>query len=343
MKNAVNILSISLMVASAHAAVTWDNGAGDNSWHSGLNWNGDVVPTSQDAVSIGATASPANYTTAANDGANYITDLDMNGAGTLNISADMQVGNYTNPVSSTSPIYIVNGATINQTAGTLKAHSANTSSSLKIANNSSYNLSGGTLNMYGGLAAYAFVGSSAINYTGGTMVSTGGSTTIGTLGSGAASFTFNGSGLGYAISGANGDFDVGASGTLKVVGDSSLDTLSITGVNGSLDMLSGSIYEVVLNALDDKFLSTTTASGINLTGSELKVDNTAGLTAGTYDILSGTFNSDFSSFDLGTGVSVVDNGSVDGTYTIQVVPEPATIGMLGLSGLAIIIVRRLRL
>lgn len=134
-----------LSAAAAPSAIVWTGGAGDGLWHTPENWDGNVVPTPSDDVEIGT----ATVTVAADQNAlakNLTTTADT----TLNFASGASL--------SGDP----GGTFANHGKITKLADAAAKTSSIGIEVNNQGTILvgvGGTLNLAGGLANYANVGS----------------------------------------------------------------------------------------------------------------------------------------------------------------------------------------
>lgn len=96
LKNFFFFVVFFLIALSVSAQITWDGGAGTNSWHDANNWNPNSVPTGTDVVEIpagntvivdGADAQAASVTFGSEN--NNQTTLQVNGGYTLTVSGDI--------------------------------------------------------------------------------------------------------------------------------------------------------------------------------------------------------------------------------------------------------------
>lgn len=119
------------------AFLTFDNGAGTNVWHTGVNWSSNNVPTYNDYATING---GRTVTSSANN--NRADFIDVLGNATLNITGGtLDFGGGNNRyfwVGFNTP------GTVNQTGGVVTGHGNNTD--LVIDTFGTYNLSGGTIN-----------------------------------------------------------------------------------------------------------------------------------------------------------------------------------------------------
>ena len=93
---------------------------------------------------------------------------------------------------------------------------------------------------------------------------------------------------------------------------------------------SDAAYNVTVNAADDKFLNIVTTAGTVTLGGTLTVTNPA-MSVGKFDILTvsggGSIAGDFASTNLPPDWRVVDDGSVDGSYTVSSQPAGTVVSI----------------
>ena len=303
-----------------------------------------MTPSTGDDVDI-ATGDTVNYTTALYGVGTELLDLDVSGGSTLNISVDMHIGNNTgaNPLS-------FSGATISHTAGTVDIDSSSAFSGFFVAgtynqsggtvasdgrvavSSGSFNLSSGTLDNNGDILHFTGASTGLLNFTGGTLESNGGPWFGG-------EFAFAGSagGLIYDVTGGSA-ITVGngtsTDMTLSVQGGAAVNRIESNGVDLVIDGTDG-IFEATINASGDRFLKLTEGGDVLLDGTLNVIDLTGGA-PGKYDIIEvtggGSIVGDFAAVFLPVEFVVLDNGNVDGTYTIALIqiPEPGTACLIGI-------------
>ena len=190
----------------------------------------------------------------------------------------------------------------------------------------------------------------AVGYGGagtGTFTQTGGA--LNTYGTGMSIATYGASGSIYSISGGtlnSADMFVSTpspsagAGTFKVIGDDATINFKAGGdyAQGALGTLAfdfdaGGISTIALTDGSAALAGTLTVADIG-TG-----------VAGTFDVLTapGGITGDFAAVNLPTGWSygITDTAGTD-TLWVTAVPEPATIGLFGLAGLVVLLIRRTR-
>jgi len=354
-----NIVSISLIVvvvltASAlapGATVLWQAGTGD--WSVDANWDGGE-PVSGDVTSIrnGGTAQVTSsgeitYDLTVGYQSGEVGTLDISG-GSLTVEHYLTLARYGTGASTVG--------TVNMTGGTISAvreyigdgaganggvfnHSGGTntvSDYLPIGDDASstgaYNLSGtGILNLTGSTAEFGMTvgnnGTGTFNQTGGT-INGDRKVKVGRYGTGT-----------YAISGGTMDVfkleisdNVSGSGTFKVTGDDAtinLDWYVSRGGNGTL-----------VSELDADGLSTINVTDKALLSGTWNVTD-LGAVAGTYNVLVAADGFDGTSFDTVNLPSDDWSWGIDGGTTLYVeyIPEPATLSLLLVGGLAVLVKR----
>ena len=225
----VPILSAATLLAATvstkAATVTWDNGAGDNNWASGLNWSGNVVPNK---------TSPADASVLALVNSGFLANVSsaVPQIATLRIGntsaggiVDIQTGGF---LTATTGTQIASGNTSN---GTLKISGGTFSAaSLQVASNNAtatlglVDVTAGTFTWTSGNVGSA--GTGRINVTGDTATVSGTNLTLGS--GGGLGFTFNSTGV-SKISLA-GLFSINAASTLNI------DMLNYLGGTANFDL-----------------------------------------------------------------------------------------------------------
>jgi len=336
------------------------------------NWNGDVTPSAADSATING-AFNVDYDTALYGAGTELVGMTIGGGAGLNITNDMHVNGPFNIFNGAVTYESTGGTITQTAGDVefdsltdpdtliFQGNGAGNSSIYNLSNGSltlnrninftaiggatgQFNMSGGVLNL-ATIGATGFrSGNNIFNFTGGT-VNHGGVSLGGTLGgAGEHALIFDGSGSGLQMNFTNFNQSIGVGGgTVRVVGDATVDQLvAFPSINNSMTFGALSTYDVIINNAGDQFLELASSAAfghnINLAGTLTVTDLSSAPVGSTFDILAvntafGAIVGDFTVFNLPPKFAVLDNGQIDGTYTIGIVPEPASVLLLMAGGL----------
>lgn len=359
MKRSILVIFVSLMVVSANAAssFTWDGGGVDDSWTTGDNWVDDVAPNGVDGAyriyikdgtavmnsDVSLTASSHMYLAYDSDASLTVNggSLVMGGYGILgyNSSDTGTLNVYGGSATFNGSIGLGIGwkgkGHVTVDGGTLNASYLYTSRDLACPGGSTLAIHNGTMNITNYASTSQIYAAPAAGMQSDVITIDGGSLNIGSY------FT-----LGYfgeTILNLSGNGSINIADTL-LLGDKSTSSGVINMTGGSIncaDLIVGDTDEVVNDIVAEG------GSGvIDLLGGVITADTLSINEYGLLNIAGGTLILDGEITDIttfgnavaydGDGSFVYDYDSVEGITAITaIVPEPATLALLGLGGLFI--------
>lgn len=322
-RNALTALSMAVLLPmGAHAAnILWDDGGTGSDWSTAENWDGDVAPGSSDFAEIanGNTAyavGTASFTGGSSDVAGLGVGINGSANGTLTVS----------------------GGTLNVGSSGFNVGANNSATGV-------VNVSGGTINLS---QTNNFLGdgtSGTINLTSGTFTAGTRSNFFMANGGGVANFNISGGTLSNMrlLSNVGGTANIAISGSGASIGFENIYTgngttalsfvtdaagVSLLGAN-TLEFDGNGTQSLVIDVSAYDVSNGTTLSLLNSSWVQFEASDFESMTVigGTGDFEINDFNGTFGSSLSLTNISVA-------------VPEPATAGLLGLGGLALLIRRR---